>query len=101
MHNPVASKMSINYHYHCNNIILELVHLYSHFSPGCMERLYVNGRLTNLGSGQQHKINPGCEGEETVHDQAKPEQRPRPNRRRNNQMNNEVQVLGIRHFGTG
>lgn len=69
-----------------------------------MERLYVNGRLTDLGSGQQHKVAPGCGGEETVRDQglnglgvvhvetttlasAK-----HSGRRRNNAVNNEVQV---------
>ncbi|XP_069958777.1 protein slit-like isoform X2 [Cherax quadricarinatus] len=36
---------------------------------GCMERMYLNGRLTDLGSGQQHKVAPGCGGEETVRDQ--------------------------------
>nr|XP_027218511.1 protein slit-like [Penaeus vannamei] len=72
---------------------------------GCMERLYVNGRLTDLGSGQQHKVAPGCGGEETVRDQglnglgvvhvetttlasAK-----HSGRRRNNAVNNEVQIL--------
>lgn len=34
-----------------------------------MERMYLNGRLKNLGSGQQHKVNPGCGGEETVRDE--------------------------------
>lgn len=34
-----------------------------------MERLYLNGRLKDLGSGQQHKVAPGCGGEETVRDQ--------------------------------
>lgn len=71
-----------------------------------MERLYVNGRLTDLGSGQQHKVAPGCGGEETVRDQGlngisvvhvdvetttlagvK-----HSGRRRNNAVNNEVQV---------
>ncbi|KAG7170619.1 slit-like 1, partial [Homarus americanus] len=36
---------------------------------GCMERMYMNGRLSDLGAGQQHKVAPGCGGEETVRDQ--------------------------------
>lgn len=36
---------------------------------GCLERVYLNGRLKDLGSGQQHKVAPGCGGEETVRDQ--------------------------------
>ena len=31
--------------------------------------MYLNGRLKDLGSGQQHKVAPGCGGEETVGDQ--------------------------------
>ncbi|XP_076059320.1 slit guidance ligand isoform X2 [Oratosquilla oratoria] len=38
---------------------------------GCMERVYINGRMVDLGSGQQHKVAPGCGGEETVKDQGR------------------------------
>ena len=36
---------------------------------GCMERVYINSRLIDLNLGKQHKIGPGCGGEETVKDQ--------------------------------
>ena len=34
-----------------------------------MERVYINSRLIDLNLGKQHKIGPGCGGEETVKDQ--------------------------------
>ncbi|KAB7504459.1 Protein slit, partial [Armadillidium nasatum] len=36
---------------------------------GCMQRVYVNSRLTDLDSGQQHKVVPGCGGEEAISDE--------------------------------
>lgn len=53
-------------------IFVTLLHndkLRRYFDTGCMERLYLNGRLKDLGSGQQHKVAPGCGGEERVRDQ--------------------------------
>ena len=42
---------------------------YIQILTGCMERVYINSRLMDLNLGQQHKIGPGCGGEEAVGDQ--------------------------------
>ncbi|KAF2353684.1 Laminin G domain [Trinorchestia longiramus] len=36
---------------------------------GCMDRVYIGGRLADLSAGKQHQVNPGCGGEEQVRDQ--------------------------------
>lgn len=76
---------------------------------GCMERMYLNSRLTDLGSGQQHKVAPGCGGEETVRDQGlsgngNNQQMPKITRglgakeeecHHNNSVINELQVIAL------